>query len=363
MEDKSKIQGIVRNPCSQCGSEAIYSAKAQKLVCGHCGHEEPLILKNDKIIEKSYSENIVSDGHDTGMGKEHKNFHCKSCGSVTMVDASRVVIDCPFCGSSQVNEEAYSKTIIKPEGIIPFVVDKNTAYQTFKEWIGNGWFRPNRLKNVTTLEKIHGVYVPFWTYDAMTESTWWAEAGYYYYETEYYTDENGNTQSRQVQKIRWIPVSGNYDEFFDDVTVIGSKGISQARVQQIYPYDFTKLINYDPRILVGWESELYGIDVHKGFEIAERIMDDYIRNACAKQIPGDTYRFLEVNTHKYNITYKHLLLPVWIAAYKYNNKVFQVIVNGQTGKISGEKPLSWTKIILFILFILALIFLIVQLKK
>ncbi len=363
MEDKPKIQGIVKNPCKQCGGEAIYSAKKQKLVCGFCGAEESLILENDKIIEKSYHDNILSDSHDTGMGKEHKNFHCKSCGSVTMVDITTVVINCPFCGSSQVNEEAYTKTIIKPEGIIPFTIEKNVAYQTFKEWIGTGWFRPNSLKNVTTLEKIHGVYVPFWTYDAMTESTWWAEAGYYYYETEYYTDENGNTQTRQVQKIRWIPVSGNYDEFFDDVTVIGSKGISQSRVQQIYPYDFAKLINYDPRLLIGWESELYGIDVHKGFEVADKIMDDFIYQACARQIPGDTYRFLQVNTHKFNITYKHLLLPVWIAAYRFNGKVYQVIVNGQTGKISGEKPLSWTKIIIFILFIVLVISLIIKFKN
>lgn len=362
MENQPKIQNIVKNPCKQCGGEAIYSAKKQKLVCGHCGFEEDLIIKTDKIIEKSYHEHITPDGHEEGLGKEHKNFACKSCGSVTMVDATDVVLNCPFCGSSQVNAEAYDKRIIRPEGIIPFVVEKNTAYQKFKSWIGTGWFRPNDLKKVTTLEKIHGVYVPFWTYDAMTESTWWAEAGYYYYETEYYTDANGNTQSRQVQKVRWIPVSGNYDEFFDDVTVIGSKGIAQSRVQDIYPYDFKKLINYDPRLLIGWESELYGIDVHKGFDIAEKIMDDYIRSACARQIPGDTYRFLEVNTHKYNITYKHILLPVWIAAYRYHGKVYQVIVNGQTGKISGEKPLSWIKILLFILAIIILLFIFVKIK-
>jgi len=363
MEDKNKNQGIIKNPCNKCGSEAIYSAKKQKLVCGHCGNEEDLNLSNDKIIEKSFHEDITYEGHEEGMGKEHKNFHCKSCGSITLVDVTQVVINCPFCGSSHVNEEAYNKRIIKPEGIIPFTIDKSTAYQTFKEWIGSGWFRPNDLKKVTTLEKIHGVYVPFWTYDAMTESTWWAEAGYYYYETEYYTDENGNTQTRQVQKVRWIPVSGYYEQFFDDVTVIGSKGITQSTVEDIYPFDYKKLINYDPRLLVGWESELYGIDVQKGFEVAEKIMDNYIYNACVQQIPGDTYRFLEINTHKYNITYKHILLPIWIAAYRYNGKVYQVIVNGQTGKISGEKPLSWIKILLFVLFIALVVGLILYLSK
>lgn len=362
MDHQPKIQKIIKNPCKKCGGEAIYSAKKQKLVCGHCGYEEDLILKNDKIIEKSYHDAISHEGHELGLGKEHKNFVCKSCGAVTMVDVTDVVINCPFCGSSHVNAEAYDKTFIKPQGIIPFKIEKNIAYQKFREWIGSGWFRPNDLKKVTTLEKIHGVYVPFWTYDAMTESTWWAEAGYYYYETHTYTDANGNIQTTQVQKIRWIPVSGYYEEFFDDVTVIASKGIPQSRVQDIYPYDFSKLINYDPRLLVGWESELYGIDIHKGFKIAEKIMDDYIRQACIRQIPGDTYRFLQINTHKYNITYKHILLPIWIAAYRYNGEVYQVIVNGQTGKISGEKPLSWIKIILFVLFIILIIFFFVKIK-
>lgn len=361
MSKESK--GIIKNPCKQCGSEAIYSATKQKMVCGHCGYEEAIEIKQDKIIEKSFHDALPIEDHATGMGAEKMEFTCRSCGAITMVDETAVVLTCPFCGSSNVNVDAHKHRVITPEGILLFKIDKNKAYQAFKKWIGSGWFHPNDLKNVTTLEKIQGVYVPFWTYDAQTESYWTAEAGYYYYETEYVTDANGEQKAVQVQKVRWIPVAGDYNHFFDDVTVVASKGITQDRIQKIYPYDFKQLINYEPKLLVGWQSELYGIDVKKGFQIADKIMDEYIYNECAKLIPGDTYRFLEVRTHKYDITFKHILLPVWISAYRYNGKVYQVVVNGQTGKISGEKPLSWTKIFFFILFIIGLMFIIFIIMK
>jgi hypothetical protein len=154
--------------------------------------------------------------------------------------------------------------------------------------------------------------------------------------------------------VRWVPASGYYSHHFDDVTVIASKGIKQSAVERIYPFDLPQLVNYDPQYLLGKHAEVYALDVQAGFKVADGIMDRYIEGECAKQIPGDTYRNLRVNTHKHGITFKHILLPIWIAAYIFNNKSYQVIVNGQTGKISGEKPLSWFKIILTIAIVVGL---------
>lgn len=146
-----------------------------------------------------------------------------------------------------------------------------------------------------------------------------------------------------------IQVEGNYDNWFDDVTVVASGGIKQSRVEDIYPFTLSSAVNYEPKFMLGWKSEVYAKDVKQGFAVAENIMDQFIEKEIIKQIPGDTYRFLQINTRKSDITFKHLLLPIWVAAYQYGNKTYQVVVNGETGKISGEKPLSWIKITLAVL--------------
>lgn len=353
MENESKMV-TTKIPCKGCGSAMVYSAKTQSLECVSCGSTEAIQTNNDKIIEQNYSSSLNIDEKESGMGLETKNFHCNTCGAVTMVDPQTVTFACSFCGSENVNEDSHKTKIIRPQGLLPFKMPQEKAYQIFKEWIGGGWFHPNSLKKVTRLDKINGVYVPFWTYDAYTESNWYAEAGYHYYETEHYTDSEGNSQTRQVQRTNWVPASGYYEYWFDDVTVIASQGITQARIQQVYPFALGDLVNYDSQFLVGWKSELYHKDVNEGFKIAEGIMEAHIEAECIKQIPGDTHRFLEVHTNKRDLTFKHILLPIWIAAYTFNGKTYQVVVNGTTGKISGEKPYSWIKITIFIIFLISI---------
>jgi hypothetical protein len=220
--------------------------------------------------------------------------------------------------------------------------------QTFKDWITVGWFTPNNLKKVRDLAKIEGVYVPFWTYDAKTESDWTAEAGYHYYVDVETTDANGNKVWTKQQRTRWEYVSGYDQHSFDDVLVIASKGVSQNRAQQVYPYRLNDTVNYEPKFMLGWKAEVTALSVEQGFKVADGIMDDFIEKDIAGQIPGDTYRNLDIRTHKHGITFKHILLPIWIAAYTFDNKLYQVIVNGQTGQISGEKPISWVKVTLAI---------------
>lgn len=353
MQDHQKLDNLATQPCSSCGGQMTYDAAKAALLCGNCGSTRAIATAQDRIVEHSFTEALHLDAAQTGMGMEMRAFHCNTCGANTAVQATQVHIKCSFCGSQNVNEEAFNQRLIRPFGILPFKVVSKDAMNTFRGWIGKGWFHPNDLQKLAQLDKMDGVYIPFWTYDAQTDSSWTADAGYYYYETESYTDQNGNTQTRQVQRVRWEPVWGNYDHWFDDVTVVASGGIKQERVEQIYPYTLGQAVNYDPKFVLGWQSEVYAKDVKEGLSVAEGIMDKYIEQEIIKQIPGDTHRFLSIQTRKSGITFKHMLLPLWILAYQYNNKTYQVLVNGETGKISGEKPLSWIKIALAILVVLA----------
>jgi hypothetical protein len=200
-----------------------------------------------------------------------------------------------------------------------------------------------------------GVYIPFWTFDAWVRSDWGAEAGYYYYETEIYTDENGNEATRQVQRTRWEPASGFRQDFFDDTLVCASKGLPQELVAKFQSFDTQQLTAYEPRFLAGWRAESYAIDLMPAWGSAQQNMSEVQQGRCAGDVPGDTHRGLMVQNRFSYVTFKHVLLPIWIAAYRYGGKPYQFLVNGQTGEVVGKAPLSWVKIVLFVLTIAAII--------
>ena len=328
-----------------------YDAATAQMLCPSCGDTRDLPKDNDLIVENSFSDGLAVEGPTglTGFGVETHEYTCKNCGAITSTSASEPVLVCGFCSSEALNEAAFETRVIQPAGVMPFAVENRQALQTYKDWLGKGWFHPSNLATLARLDRIHGIYIPFWTYDASTDSQWTAEAGYFYYETVTRTDSEGNTVTEQVQRIRWVPVSGFFQHAFDDVLVIGSKGIQQHMVERVYPFPLEKTVNYNSQFMAGWKAEVYGLDVQKGFDIADGIMDSQLHSLISGIVPGDTQRFLSVNTHKYDLTFKHLLLPVWVAAYVYNGKTYQVLVNGSTGKIAGDKPYSTIKIVFAVL--------------
>ena len=354
------IDNSVSMPCPSCGSQLLYSAKHKKLNCEHCGYTEEIDHSNDKVVEQSLASAAkeITDFIPEEIGK--KVFDCQNCGAKFMVETDKVKVKCGFCGSTNVNVEAFEHQYIKPVGIIPFYISREEAEERFTTWIKKGWFHPRKLRQMAAMEDLHGIYLPCWTYDAQTQSTWRGEAGYYYYETVR-VRVNGQMQTQQVQKVRWVHRSGHLQHFFDDILVIASGGLDQKSLERILPYRLEEVVNFDPRLMLGWESEIYSLEVDEGYQRADQIMDYKIRHMCSAQLGGDTQRNLRVSSQKYEQTFKHVILPVWISAYTFNGKVYHFTINGQTGKVHGQKPLSWIKIgilvLLFILFILGVIWL------
>ncbi|NNE28209.1 MAG: hypothetical protein HKN16_01140 [Saprospiraceae bacterium] len=352
------LKDVVALPCPSCGSQLKYSASQKQISCDHCGYHEDINPESDQVVEKTLD----------GVGEEALNFvpeqfdkavyHCQNCGSNIMVEPERVKMRCGFCGSDKVNAEAYDHKFIQPVGIIPFYVSLDQAQELFEKWIQKGLFHPTKLGRRAAVENLHGVYVPFWTYDAHSESDWSGQAGYYYHETRM-VRINGRMQQQQVQKIRWQHKSGHLSHFFDDILVVASSSIPQPMVEKILPFRLEEVVNFDPRLMIGWEAEVYQTEVDQGYLKADQIMDYKIRHMCSAQLGGDTQRNLYVNSEKSDQTYKHIILPVWICSYIYQNKVYRFLVNGQTGRVYGQKPLSWIKIafavLLFLAFIAAII--------
>lgn len=332
--------------CKGCGATLVYHAGAKKLKCEYCGAEQELEAASVVAVEHTLAE-LAGKQAATGFGLESKSFKCQNCGATTSCPSNVTSTKCAFCGSPQVLDTPPNPNLLRPETMVPFQLDKKTAVDKFRGWIKGLWFRPNDLKKISRLSDIEGIYTPFWTFDCNARSDWTADAGYYYYETEEYTDyEDGKPvrKSREVQKVRWEPAWGSHSAFYDDELVCASKGLSLELMNRIYPFNLSALTPYQPEFLSGWLAEEYDIDPTSGWELGKASINDQERSACAAEVPGDTHRNLNVSTTYSDITWKHVLLPVWLAAYRYREKTYRFLVNGQTGEVQGEAPISWWKV-------------------
>lgn len=339
---------IRKFPCKQCGAELVFSPGQTVLECPYCRHREEIPVSAEAIREYDLESALLRTPHAEGWGTERRSLHCENCGATTTFEAGQVAGLCAFCGSPKVVEQRSDSHLIRPESLVPFAVKRDQAVAMFRKWISGLWFRPNDLKHAGQLAKINGAYLPFWTYDAFATSHWTAQAGYHYYETETYTerDSDGNmvTRTRQVQKTRWVPASGHRQDFFDDELVCASTGLPPKLIHGICPYNLEGLAPYDSGFLAGFVAEEYQIGLAEGWATARERMQQEVVARCGNDVPGDTHRFLDVDTAYSQGRFKHVLLPVWVAAYLYNNQTYRFLVNGQTGQASGEAPLSWWKV-------------------
>ncbi len=360
--DKEFVKGTLYEECPSCGGQLEYSAEKQRIVCPYCGYEEEFDRANDQVVERSLAEaaRAIRQWNPGETGR--KLFECHNCGARVLVEPEDVQIRCGFCGSENINVQAIEQKFIKPVGIIPFYVSRDQALERFKQWLRQGWFHPDSLRKLARVEELHGIYLPFWTYDAQTESDWEGYAGYYYYVTRTVM-RNGKPVMVQERRIRWVYRSGHLSHFFDDVLVPASGGLSPEEVAGIEPFRLNELVNFDPRLMMGWEAEVYKIEVDEGYQIADRIMDHRIRQMCSAQLGGDTQRNLRIHSRKFNQTFKLVVLPVWIASYEYKGKRYHFMINGQTGKVSGAKPLSWVKIFILVLAFAAILALLWYLRE
>lgn len=347
--------------CPSCGAEAVWNPAKKALVCNYCGTVAPMQpgaggqpgeIKENCLI--TGLQNLRDDQR--GWATERRSVKCQSCQAITVFEPSRAAQRCDFCGSAAIIPIDEQMRPVRPESLLEFKVSETQVRDSIRAWYGSRWFAPNALGSRALTDTLHGIYIPYWTFDAEVSADWTAMSGDYYYESESYTDSQGKRQTRQVRKVRWYPTSGHVDNFFDDELVPATRGVETSLLRKVEPFPtITDLKPYDPGFLTGWTVEQYQIDLVAGAEHARKTMDAKTRALCAQEVPGDTHRDLEVDADYSQQTFKHILVPVWLLAYDYHGKTYQVVVNGYTGTIAGHYPKSWTKILLLVLTILAII--------
>ncbi len=151
-----------------------------------------------------------------GWAAEKKTVRCQSCNAISVFDAARVAQRCDFCGSPSLIEVDDIKAPIRPSSLLPFKIADTKVRETIRQWYGSHWFAPNNLKGKALTDTLHGVYLPYWTFDAHVAAQWQAEAGYHYTVTD--------GKGRSEQRTRWESASGNIEHFFDDDLIPASHG-------------------------------------------------------------------------------------------------------------------------------------------
>lgn len=326
--------------CPTCGSEMPFTPTAQTLKCTHCGFEKHVPQTMGDVREIPFSEFVdlakVPQKILSGAEVERR---CDGCGAMVMFSATTATDDCPFCGAHLDNPVETAQPMIEPGGVLPFAIPEPDARLRFKKWVSSRWLAPGSFYRMAELNKVRGLYVPFWTYDATSWSFYTGQRG-----DAYWVTVGHGKNRRRERRIRWTTVSGRLDHWFDDVLVCGSHSLPEKLVRNLEPWDLVSIQPYAPSFLSGFRSERYQVGADEGFVLARLEMDNVIRQLICRQIGGDEQRISSVQTQVDNVTFKYILLPVWLAAYRYNDKTFRVLINARTGEVQGQRPWSTAKI-------------------
>lgn len=349
----AEIAARHKHACPSCGADAQWNAGKQAMVCPYCGTASPAI-ETPTGVEIVENDLLAALRHlslaEHGWAVEKKSVRCQACQAISVFDPARVGQRCDFCGSPALIPLEQQTNPIRPESVLEFKLSETEARDLVRKWYGSHWFAPGKLKSRALTDTIHGVYLPYWTFDAQVSADWTAESGHYYYTTEQYRDQQGRIQTRQVRHVRWTPSAGHLEHFFDDELVPASRGVPPALLRGLEPFPtVTDLKPYDPGYLAGWTVEQYQLDLAAAAQNSRQAMEAKLRDLCAAEVPGDTHRSLEVAADYSGQTFKHILVPVWVLAYTYGSARYQVAINGYTGRIAGKYPISWLKVALVIL--------------
>ncbi len=330
-------------PCQTCGGDLRYNPTSSHLACVHCGETEALDLSGVKPVVEQDFNSALQKGVPAQDIEETQVTPCPNCGAQVEFDAFEKAKECAFCATPVVGASAPHRHI-KPRGILPFALTEEEARKEMTQWLGGLWFAPNGLQKYARKgRKIRGIYLPYWTFDAQTKSQYHGQRG-----DDYFVNKtvmrDGKPTTVQERRTKWRHVSGRVARFFDDILVLASPSLPEKFTKDLAPWDLSEMEPYLPDYLAGFEAEAYSVELEDGYVIAAKHMERVILRDVKFDIGGDRQRVHDINTQISDVTFKHVLLPIWMAAYKYKGKSYRFVVNGRTGRVQGERPYSIWKI-------------------
>ena len=333
-------QEVVNFNCPQCGATTAFSAADGGLNCAHCGYYEA--PHQDVVGKKAQQFEFTVDTMERstqGWGEGRKEMACEKCGALTSLPAESLTHTCPFCASNNVIQRQAPQDILRPRFLIPFKVEAEACHKIAEEWLGSSWMTPSNLRKIAKQSLFTGIYLPFWTFDAVTRAEWKAEVGHQVRKRYF---ENGQWKERTETVWRWE--SGMASLTIDDLVVPGTHRISNLLLDHIDDFNTNALAPYEPKFLAGLQAQSYDVPLEQAWDAGRQRMRERTRQACVDQASTSQVRNFSMNLDFSDESWRYFLLPVYLATYTYENMVYQVLVNAQTGKIAGQRPVDWNKI-------------------
>lgn len=351
-------------PCPQCGSNLTYAIGALELHCGHCGFRREIELDPDvEIDENDYQRALeqlatqrtrradAADANETLA----ETVVCEACAAEVTFEGAVTSMDCAYCGTPLQREEIHMHPDRIPvDGVLPFAVDRKAAQGALTRWVKGLWFAPNAFKRKGLRGDFHGVYLPFWTFDSLTFTQFKGQRGDSYWE--------GSGKNRR-RRTRWRRVRGSFQHFFDDVLVLAAQRVRAMPMgrflERLEPWPTKDLRPFQAEFLAGFQARTYDTRLEDGFSDAHRRMQEETRRFVRRRIGGDSQRIENIATRFDAVTYKHVLLPLWLMTYRHQGEEKQVVINAITGKVFGERPYSWVKIAFTVLSVVMVLLLMI----
>ncbi len=338
-DQTSELTALEKHACPACGARAEWNPGEQRLICSYCGTEAPYEVdpESGEIQEIDLVKTLRELPDEMrGWNVEKRAVRCRSCRAVSVFDPERVGQNCEFRGSPELVDYEELKPPIRPSSLLPFKITESQVRESIRGWYRSRWFAPNALKSRALTDTVHGLYIPYWTFDTSVYCPWSADAGHYYYMT---------MNKRQARRVRWERVNGVIEHFFDDHPVPGTRGIEIDLLRRVEPFPTHHVFPYDTAYLSGFVVEHYQIVLIEAVKLARESMRVELKRMAAESILADTHRNLTIFPSYSAETFKHVLVPVWLLSYDYGSRNFQVVVNGYTGRMAGKYPKSWWKIL------------------
>lgn len=334
-----------RFPCAQCGASLRFAPGQPRLTCEYCGHEQAIPQIDDatrvQVLHSLDYHEAVANTLPSSQIEETRVAHCDTCGADVQFEPNVHSAECPFCASPVVTDTGTHRHI-KPQAILPFRLTEADAKERMRKWLSGLWFAPGGLaKYARASGRLNGLYLPYWAFDVATASRYSGQRGDYYYVTV----RGSDGKSRQERRTRWRAASGRVSRTFLDLLVLASTSLPERFSRRLEPWTLADLQLYSPDYLSGFRAEGYSVELAQGFDIAKGVMEEAIRADIRRDIGGDEQRIDFMDTAYADERFKHLLLPIWMAAYRYRGKSYRFVVNAQTGRVQGERPWSVPKII------------------
>lgn len=319
--------------CPACGAPLVFEGEHEALACGQCGYtghsaEEPRLTP---AAERMSTEALERGA--TSWGAERLTLSCGSCGADLSLDPAEIATRCPFCASPQVRPEKQAGGL-RPNGLGTFRVDMEEARGRARAWLAGGWMFPAALKEVG-LERFTGLYLPYWSFSASARAPWTAEVGH---------EQVEGTGRSTRRTLEWSARRGVVDAQWTHLLIPATRLLPPTLLARIEPFDPDDVRPYSPEQLVGWQAHGFDVPLATAWGRANERMRDLCENKARARLASVHVRNFQLRMFLAEEKWTYVLLPVWVSAFVWEGRAWQVLVNGHTGVVDGHRPVVWLRV-------------------